>query len=73
MSPVLEATGIGLRVGNADLVRDASLSLYIGELTVIVGPNSAGKSTLLKLLTRELRSHAGTIQFGSSAIAQLPS
>lgn len=72
MSPVLEAKHLGFRVCNTDLVHDASLSLFAKELTVVIGPNGAGKSTLLRLLTGELSSRAGTIYYGSSAIAELP-
>jgi iron complex transport system ATP-binding protein len=72
MTPVIEARGIGFQVGGNALVRNASLSLFPGEFTVIIGPNGAGKSTLLKTLTGELRSHGGSIRYGSAAIAQIP-
>ncbi len=72
MNPVLEARGVGFRVGGADLVRNASLSLFAEEFTVIIGPNGAGKSTLLKMLTGELRAHSGSINYGSAAVEQIP-
>lgn len=43
-----------------------------GSLTVIVGPNACGKSTLLRTLARSLRPGAGTVLLDGKDIAALP-
>src|SRR5436190_22096955 len=43
-------------------VRDLSFQLRAGEALGIVGPNRAGKSTTLKILSRILRPNSGSIR-----------
>jgi putative ABC transport system ATP-binding protein len=43
------------------VIRELSLGIYPGELTLIVGPSGSGKSTLLALLSGLLRPDAGTV------------
>lgn len=46
----LSATGVTVRIGARDIVRDARLFLDAGELVALVGPNGAGKTTLMRAL-----------------------
>nr|WP_314075245.1 ABC transporter ATP-binding protein [uncultured Roseococcus sp.] len=48
--PLLEASGLTVRIGGATLLHDASATLRAGEVLGIVGPNGAGKSTLLRAM-----------------------
>ena len=43
-------------------IRDLSLKIDEGEFVFIVGKTGAGKSTLFKLLTRELKPSSGSIK-----------
>lgn len=45
-----------------DAVRDISLSVHRGEILGIVGPDGAGKTTLVKMLCTVTRPDRGTIQ-----------
>ncbi len=45
-----QAEGIGLSVGDRQLVKSVSFTLSAGPKSVILGPNGAGKSLLLRLL-----------------------
>lgn len=47
---LLRAQNVSVRLGHAEIVKDASFSLARGELTALVGPNGAGKTTLMRAL-----------------------
>lgn len=49
-APVLEASGVTVRIGVRAIVRDAGLSLDSGRFVALLGPNGAGKTTLLRAL-----------------------
>ena len=52
--PLLELENVTLPRGGRPVLERFSLTLRRGEHTAILGPNGCGKSTLIKLLTREL-------------------
>jgi iron complex transport system ATP-binding protein len=62
----------GLSVGYGEHIVIASLDVTIptGELTVIVGPNACGKSTLLRALARMLPARAGTVELDGQEISR---
>ncbi|MDO4761645.1 MAG: ABC transporter ATP-binding protein [Corynebacterium sp.] len=69
--PALQA--LGLKVGYSaqrTILEDISLAIPTGELTIIVGPNACGKSTLLRALARVLPSQ-GTVLLQGEDIRQL--
>lgn len=68
----LAAEGLRLAYGSHTVVEDLSVSIPTGELTVIVGPNACGKSTLLRALARLLTPVAGTVLLDGQEIRQLP-
>jgi len=47
---LLRAEKVNVRLGHAEIVKEASFSLARGELTALVGPNGAGKTTLMRAL-----------------------
>lgn len=62
--------GVGLRRSGRDLLDDVSLTLPIGEVSVIVGANGAGKSTLLGVLAGDLRPSRGRLTWRRRAASQ---
>jgi ABC-type sugar transport system ATPase subunit len=46
----VKAVGVGKRFGGAQALRDADLTIGVGEIHALVGANGAGKSTLGKIL-----------------------
>lgn len=60
---MLRADHVSLRLGGTAILHDVSLSAHAGQLTAIAGPNSSGKTTLLRALTGEVAAQ-GTITMG---------
>ncbi len=55
------------------ILRGLTGRLSAGRLGVLIGPNAAGKSTLLRLILGQLEPHAGDIQVaGEAVIAMSP-
>ncbi|NDL63834.1 ATP-binding cassette domain-containing protein [Acerihabitans arboris] len=57
----LRAEHLTLGYDKKIIVRDLSIAIPDGELTVIIGPNACGKSTLLRTLSRLMRPNQGTV------------
>ncbi|MER6008221.1 ABC transporter ATP-binding protein [Nonomuraea angiospora] len=62
MSPVLEATGLGVRYRRTWVLRDCSLSVPAGRVAALVGPNGAGKTTLMHAAVGLLRPALGSVR-----------
>jgi len=62
MTAVLEARGLAVRRGDRLVVEDVTLSLAPGEAVALVGPNAAGKSTLVRALAGLLPAAAGEVR-----------
>ncbi len=67
---ILQAEGVGVRLGGVPIVTGADLALRANELTVMVGPNGAGKTTLIRALAGLLPAE-GRITLDGRAIEQL--
>jgi iron complex transport system ATP-binding protein len=68
----LEATGLTLAYDQVEVARGLSVSIPTGKITVIVGANACGKSTLLRALARLLKPRAGTVLLDGESIHRLP-
>jgi len=68
---ILQADNVRVRIGAAEIVRDATLSLRSGEFAVLLGPNGAGKTTLMRALAGLLPAE-GTITIEGQSLAALP-
>lgn len=60
-TPIVELRGIDKSFGAVRALNDVNLVLYPGEILGLVGDNSAGKSTLMKILTGAYQRDAGEI------------
>src|SRR3954454_18896106 len=69
--PVLRASGLGLRFGAVDALKDVSITVAPGEIHAIIGPNGAGKSSLLNCLSGFYRPQRGAVTFGGQDITHL--
>lgn len=68
----LSAESLSLGYGERTVVDDLSLAVPDGAITVVVGANACGKSTLLRGLARLLRPTAGRAVLDGRAIHQMP-
>ncbi|MFO6300621.1 ATP-binding cassette domain-containing protein [Rahnella selenatireducens] len=57
----LYAQNLTLGYDKKVIARDLSVSIPEGKLTVIIGPNACGKSTLLRTLSRLMQPQSGTV------------
>ena len=57
---ILEVKNISFKYGDENLYEDASMRLFDGEHAVLVGPNGTGKTTLLKLLDKQIKPEKGS-------------
>lgn len=75
-SPVetrLQARGISVAYSERTVIEELDFSVLPGELTVILGPNACGKSTLLKTIARVLKPHQGQVLLDGTALADMRS
>jgi branched-chain amino acid transport system ATP-binding protein len=70
---MLELQSIRVAYGQATALWDVSLSIGQGELLCVVGPNSAGKSTLINAIAGLHRISAGRLMFDGQDISRLAS
>lgn len=68
---VLAAEGVGAARGARPVLHDVSLALHAGEAVALVGPNAAGKSTLVRVLAGLLRPAAGSVRLLDRELASL--
>jgi iron complex transport system ATP-binding protein len=68
----LRTEGLSLGYDDRTIVEDLGVTIPDGEVTVIVGANACGKSTLLRGLARLLKPEAGTVVLDGDDIHQLP-
>jgi iron complex transport system ATP-binding protein len=78
MAPLVKFAGVGFGYPRPERAReggfsvtDVSFAIEAGEIFGVIGPNSAGKTTLLRLLTRVVRADRGEIHLAGQAIAPL--
>jgi iron complex transport system ATP-binding protein len=65
----IDITGLGLRYGQVDVLRDIDLHIEPGEQVCLVGPNGAGKSSLLRCLTGLTEPTAGGVALDGRPLA----
>ncbi|MFI4944603.1 MAG: ABC transporter ATP-binding protein [Burkholderiales bacterium] len=69
---LLSAHGLAVERGSRRVLSDVSLELRKGEALVVVGPNAAGKSTLVRALAGLLDPAAGEVRLLDRALPDWP-
>lgn len=64
--PVVRLSGVGMRFGTNQVLRDVSLDLFPGSITALLGTNGAGKSTLIGAISGANAGYTGEIAVGGT-------
>jgi branched-chain amino acid transport system ATP-binding protein len=65
---MLEVSGLNVRYGSVEALRDVSIKVGQGRLVAILGANGAGKSTLLRAISGIANAASGSIALSGEAI-----
>jgi len=68
---VVTLRGVDYSVGGKAVFKGLDIAIRRGEVTAIMGPSGTGKTTLLRLITRQLRADAGTVIVDGRDVAGL--
>lgn len=68
---LVEIRDLNYSRGQRQIFKDLSISIPRGQVTAIMGPSGTGKTTLLRLITRQLNPDSGTILVEGVDIAKL--
>jgi iron complex transport system ATP-binding protein len=71
MTPTLELSGVGVRVGARTLLDGVSLTLSPADFVAVVGPNGAGKTTLLRTALGLLPPSQGEVRVAGARVGSL--
>jgi len=69
---LLEAQGVGVRLGGRDVLRDVDFRLEGGGLVGLIGPNGAGKTTLARCLAGLQPLASGGVRIDDTPLAAWP-
>lgn len=69
---MLKAEGLSVNYGNLEVIHQVNFQVRAGQVTVIVGSNGAGKSTMLRAVTGFGQVRAGTVVFNDQDITRQP-
>ena len=71
LSPLLEISQLRAGYGEAEVLHGIDLSVSQGEFVCIIGANTAGKSTILRSISRLVPKSSGTMRFGGADLTVL--
>jgi urea transport system ATP-binding protein len=68
--PLLKVEGLNQYYGGSHILRQVSLEAHVGDITVVLGRNGVGKTTLLKSLMGVVPIKTGTVSLGGGDITR---
>ena len=69
---LLQVEGLNQYYGGSHILRGLSFEARVGEITVVLGRNGVGKTTLLKSLMGVVGVKTGSVRLGGADITKLP-
>src|SRR5580692_94476 len=73
LPPLLDIRQLTASYGEAEVLHGLDLSVAKGEFVCIIGANTAGKSTILRSISRLVPKSSGVIRFGETDLTTLAS
>jgi phospholipid/cholesterol/gamma-HCH transport system ATP-binding protein len=70
-APIVRLDGVTYSAGRRAILKDLSLAVPRGSVTAIMGPSGTGKTTLLRLMTGQLRPDEGRVVVAGEDLACL--
>ena len=70
---ILKTSDLSVGYDGKPLIHDINIHVQRGKVLTLIGPNGSGKSTILKTLTKYLKTIAGTVYVGDREIDTLTS
>jgi phospholipid/cholesterol/gamma-HCH transport system ATP-binding protein len=68
---IIEIRDLNYVVGGRPIFSGLEMEIPRGRVTAIMGPSGTGKTTLLRLITRQLRAYSGTIRVAGLDVGSL--
>src|SRR5690625_2932545 len=69
----LNAKSLVAGYDNKDILKEVDINIPEGKISVIIGPNACGKSTLLKTLSRIIKPTSGSVSLNGKNILKMHS
>ena len=66
--PFLQATALHKRYGGVHALRGARIAVFPGEVHALVGENGSGKSTMLNILSGQIKADSGTVSLAGRRV-----
>lgn len=60
--PLVAGTGLCVRFGDTEVLRDVDIAVPPGRVVTVIGPNGAGKTTLIRVMLGLLRPDSGQVR-----------
>ncbi|MFW5927212.1 MAG: ABC transporter ATP-binding protein [Wenzhouxiangella sp.] len=67
----ISLAGVTVTLGGRRILEDFDLEIPAGRLTAVMGPSGAGKTTVLRLITGQIRPDSGEVRVGDLRIDRL--
>ena len=72
-SPPISLRKVTLRLGGRRILEELDLDIPASKVTAVMGPSGAGKTTVMRLITGQLKPDSGEVWVGDTRIDQLKS
>jgi sulfate transport system ATP-binding protein len=69
---VIEVENVSKRYGDAEALRDVSVTVADGSLTALLGPSGGGKTTLLRVIAGLEEADSGQVKMGGRDVTHVP-